>query len=403
MVDLDGRSLTVADVEAVARHAVRVRVSPGAINRLLSSTRVLARRTPIVEARFVVHSAPVLDLDEVRAVVVVRANQLLTGGAGATRVVVDRLVNALNVSERPQLGGSLSAGTPLAEVMAAFGEQWATSDRSAASAGGAAAVAVAALAAADLDRVLDAQAHSAAIAASVLGASVEGWSDTAVLARPHRGQIRAARRLQVNLPERYAPTSVVDAPCIRAVPQVLGAAMSASVSLDAAIDVELNSSPEDLLCTEDRAWRTGNGDDTMVLLAIDHMVLAVLRLAEQTAARVTMVAERARAGGPVAEPYRSACTRAAAALVSQLRPLAVPASLSQSADNDDQRVVAFHAARRSRVAVGLLAQLVALELVLAGACGAPAAQVTLAGADLDDPARALDDALAAVQAWSPAA
>ena len=149
-IELDGSSLDIAAVTAVARFGAGVTVSPVARDRVEASSqrasRVIAsgahvygRTTgvgakllepvPATEARH--HSLAllrshaggvgrVLDRAQTRALLVVRANQLLAGGAGIEPVVVDRIVAALESGATPVVHavGGIGTGdlTALAEV-----------------------------------------------------------------------------------------------------------------------------------------------------------------------------------------------------------------------------------------------------------------------------------------------
>jgi len=161
-VELDGGSLSVADVTAVARSGAQVVVPAAARDRLEASWRrasqiverggrVYGRTTgvganllePVPEDGARHHSLALLrshaggfgtelDRAEVRAMLAVRANQLLAGGAGIDPAVLDGIIAALESGATPivhSLGG-IGTGdlTALAEVGLALAGEGTWSD-----------------------------------------------------------------------------------------------------------------------------------------------------------------------------------------------------------------------------------------------------------------------------------
>ncbi|MEP6781596.1 MAG: histidine ammonia-lyase, partial [Gemmatimonadaceae bacterium] len=148
MLLLDGRSLTIADVHAVAVSRVQVALHDGARARMLRTRQVVdaavASGLPVYGVntgfgklseiaipidqlaalqRNLVrsHSAGVGDSlpeSEVRAMMLLRANVLASGYAGARPIVVDQLINLLNAGVYPVVPeqGSVGASGDLAPL-----------------------------------------------------------------------------------------------------------------------------------------------------------------------------------------------------------------------------------------------------------------------------------------------
>ena len=255
MITIDGDSLTLARVEAVARDGVRVRLADEAAARVRASRALLEGlvegdapvygvntgfgrladvRIPRDEQRALQrnmvrsHAAGVgtpLPAAEVRAIMLLRANTLARGQSGCRVVVVERLLELLNRGVHPvvpEIGSVGASGdlAPLAHIaLALMGEGRVEADgreREAAEALAAAGVAplellekeaVALLNGTQATTAIGVLAHGrfarALDTADVAGAmSLEGLRGTPDAfrpeihaARPHPGQVESARRL----------------------------------------------------------------------------------------------------------------------------------------------------------------------------------------------------------------
>ena len=258
-VVLDGRSLTAADVAAVARRGAVVELDAEARERNAAAAAALAellrRGEPVYgvttgvggfrsrevppagrpgqQLRLLRSHAcgagPLLAPELVRAAMVVRANQLGAGGAGVSDEFLDALVAALNAGFVPAARalGSLGTGdlTVLAEIALALlgeGRAWRVDagDDSLTPAGGAladagltppelgprdgiafktssaAAFGHAALVAADAERLLGLSLRVAALSFIAAGADPVVLDERVQAARPHAGQVEAAARLR---------------------------------------------------------------------------------------------------------------------------------------------------------------------------------------------------------------
>jgi histidine ammonia-lyase len=252
---LDGRSLTPAEVEAVARRGKPVRLDEAARARNAAAAEALARLledgTPIygvttgvgaLRSREVPpgerpgnqlrllrsHSCGAgrpLPADRVRAAMVVRANQLGAGGAGVSDELLGALVSALNAGVLPLTRelGSLGTGdlTVLADIALALlgeGRSWQgarllAAGRALAEAGlvaprlgprdgigfmssSAATIGHAALVAVDADRLLRASLEVAALSFMAAGADPIVFDPRVHAARPHPGQVAIAAHMR---------------------------------------------------------------------------------------------------------------------------------------------------------------------------------------------------------------
>jgi histidine ammonia-lyase len=252
---LDGRTLTPAEVDAVARRGRHVRLDEGARSRNLRAADAIAqlveRGTPIygvttgvgaLRSREVPPSerpghqlrllrshacgaGPALSVDRVRAAMVVRANQLGAGGAGVSDELLGALVDALNAGFVPftREFGSLGTGdlTVLADIALSLlgegrawrGERLVAAESALAEAGlsapglgprdgiafmssNAASIGHAALVAVDADRLLKASLGVAALSFLAAGADPMVLDPRVQAARGHPGQVAIAERMQ---------------------------------------------------------------------------------------------------------------------------------------------------------------------------------------------------------------
>jgi histidine ammonia-lyase len=252
---LDGRTLTPAEVDAVARRARQVRLDEGARSRNLRAADAIAqlveRGTPIygvttgvgaLRSREVPPSerpghqlrllrshacgaGRPLPADLVRAAMVVRANQLGAGGAGVSDGLLRALVEALNAGFVPftREFGSLGTGdlTVLADIALALlgegrawrGERLVAAESALAEAGltapelgprdgiafmssNAAGIGHGALVAVDADRLLSASLRVAALSFLAAGADPTVLDPRVQAARGHPGQVAIAERMR---------------------------------------------------------------------------------------------------------------------------------------------------------------------------------------------------------------
>ena len=314
MIIIDGHTLTLAEVEAVARDRVPVRLDAGAARAIRASRALLEGlvegeapvygvntgfgrladvRVPRSEQRELQrnlvrsHAAGAgrpLPVDEVRAIIVLRANTLARGQSGCRTVVVERLLELLNRAVHPVVPETGSVGAsgdlvPLAHVaLALTGEGRAEAggrDGEAAELlaeagiapldlfekealallnGTQATTAIGALAVRRFGRSLDTADVAGAMSLEGLRGTPGAFRPEIHAARPHPGQVESARRLrallrssQIRESHRTGDPRVQDAYALRCMPQVHGAAREAHAYARRILTTEANSTTDNPL------------------------------------------------------------------------------------------------------------------------------------------------------------
>jgi histidine ammonia-lyase len=308
---LDGRTLTPAQVVAIARGRAQARLSAAARERNAAAERLVRRLLERGELLYgtstgvgALRESPAasedpgdhqwrllrshaggggapLTVEVVRAAMAVRANQLGAGGAGVGDALLDGLLGALRKGVTPFARelGSLGTGdlTVLAEIGTALGGEgqcWVGDDvlpagEALAAAGlkpvrygprdgigfmssNAVSIGQAALVFHDANRLLESALGVAALSYEATGADLAVLDPRVHAARAHPGQVEVARRLRELLGdyeprERAAGRAVHDAFVFRCVPQVEGTLLDALERLAGVLAVELNVAGENAL------------------------------------------------------------------------------------------------------------------------------------------------------------
>ena len=442
---LTGRDLTIANVIEVARGRREVSLAPEAAERMratravierlvtegatvygvttgfgdLADTRIAPGQAANLQKNLVrSHAAGVGDPlpDEVvRAMLLLRANALAVGLSGVRVQLVELLVDMLNAAVHPVVPsrGSLGASgdlAPLAHVaLVLIGEGEATVD-GAGPGPGSEALARAGLEPVDLHAkeglallngtqlmsAIGALAqHDAlrlAISADVIGAmSLEAllgtgaaFGEELVAARPHPGQVAAARHLRELLDgseiwaSHRADTEhrVQDAYSLRCMPQVHGAARDALGELERVLRVEINAATDNpLVFPSGNVVSGGNFHGEPLALALDYATLAVAELASISERRTARLVDGHLSGlppflseAPGVESGLMLAHYTAAALVSELQTLAHPASVDSiptSANQEDHVSMGATAALHLRTAVEHAEHVLAIEALCA--------------------------------------
>jgi histidine ammonia-lyase len=441
---LTGADLTIDNVVEVARGrrvvsldpraADRMRASRSVIERLLSegatvygvttgfgdlaNVRIEPERTAELQRNLVrSHAAGVgdpLDDEVVRAMLLLRANALAIGLSGVRVEVVELLVGMLNGAVHPVVPsrGSLGASgdlAPLAHIaLVLIGEGEATVD-GAGPGSGAEALSRAGLSSLELGAkeglaLLNGTQLMAAIGslghhdalrlaltADVVGAmSLEAMLGTAtsfdealVAARPHPGQVAAARHLralldgsEIGASHAESPHKVQDAYSLRCMPQVHGAARDALAELGRVLAIEINAATDNPLVLGSGAVVSGgNFHGEPLALALDYATMAVTELASMSERRTARLVDAHLSGLPAfltdAPGVASGLMIAhytAAALVNELQGLSHPASVDTiptSANQEDHVSMGGTAAHQFRAAVGLAEHVLAIEALCA--------------------------------------
>ena len=329
-VELDGSTLDVGAVTAVARLGAAVTVSAAARDRLEASrqraSRVVAagaavygRNTgvgvkllePVPDDGARHHSlallrshaggvGQLLDRAEVRALLVVRANQLLAGGAGIEPAVVDGILAALASGATPLVHGLGGIGTgdltALAEVgLALAGEgAWREGDRPpppiefgagdglALMSSNACTLGRAALLASDVARIISSADAVVGLSALACDGNLAAFDPRVHAARPFRGPSTSAGRVRDILGEG-APgvgARLQDPFGLRCAPQLNGAAQDSLDRLVEVVEVDINAAAENpLIAGDGRAGATADTPKGDVALANGNFLTSELAIA----------------------------------------------------------------------------------------------------------------------------
>lgn len=451
MITLDGHSLTLEQVEAVARAGASVAIDEAATRRVRRSREFLERLVVGEDRVYGVntgfgrlaevhiardaqralqrnmvrsHSAGAgraLPSEEVRAILVLRANALARGQSGCRPAVVERLVDLLNSGIHPivpEIGSVGASGdlAPLAHVALALmgegraeaGGEEADADMLLARAGIAplelaekeglalvngtqAVTGIGILAAQRFARALDTADVAGAISLEGLRGTPQPFRAEVHSARPHPGQITSARRLRALLAgseireshrDREGDPRVQDAYSLRCMPQVHGAAREAHAYARRILATEANSATDNpLLFPGDQLVLSGgNFHAQLIAQCLDLLAIAAADLASISERRVERLLNPDLSGLPAflsPEPgTRSGLMIVqvtAADALSEMRVLAGPASIdsvSTSASREDHVSMGMASARKLRRSVFLLETVLAAEVL----CGAQAVE-----------------------------
>lgn len=421
---VDGLTLSCAQVAAVAREAAPVTLHESGRSRAAAANALAARlvlhravygRTTGVGANRVETVAPdhgghglgllrshasgagpLEPPERVRALMVVRLNQLAAGGSGVAPELLDTLVTALNSGAVPAVHrfGSIGTGDlcALAELgLALCGElEWrsgsaptielSSSDALALISSTAATIGEAVLAHQDLTVLLSAAEVVAALSFLALGGAAEAYGAPVHSARAHPGQVLVGQRMRALLrldATAYVGRRLQDPFALRAVPQVHGTAVDAMARLGTVLEVEINSRAENPLIdvgTAD-AWHNANCHTGYLAHALDSARAAVYPVAELSAARLGDLVDpdftalpAFLADGPSGSSGVMALEYVAHDGVSSLRHTALPAALGSAVISrglEDHASFSTQAARLATTAVPALRTVLAAELVAA--------------------------------------
>ena len=231
----------------------------------------------------------------------------------------------------------------------------------------------------------------AALVTGALSTDAARGSDTPFDARihalrRHKGQIETAaalRALMVGSPirdsHRQDDPRVQDPYCLRCQPQVMGAALDILRQAATTLATEANGVSDNPLIFADteEALSGGNFHAEPVAFAADIIALAVCEIGSIAERRITMLTDPALSGLPAFLTPRPGLNSGfmipqvtAAALVSENKQRAYPASVDSiptSANQEDHVSMAAHGARRLLEMTSNTMNVLAIELLAAGA------------------------------------
>jgi len=443
-VAIDGNSLTLRDVVRVARERATVQLDDAARTRMQRVRDIVDRKLASGEAVYGVntgfgklsevavpsdrlaelqvnlvrsHAAgvgPLLPEEEVRAMMLLRANVLAKGHSGVRPELADLLLAMLNaglfppVPEQGSVGasGDLAPLSHLALSLLGEGELFAGQRRGPADAllaerglrpvelgpkegvalvnGTQAHTAVAALALADAQLLWNAAHVAGAASLEALMGTPVAFDERIHEARGQRGQIDSAallRRLladsEIRESHRVGDPRVQDAYALRCMPQVHGPVLDLLRFAGDIIGRELNAATDNPLVFEDGALLSGgNFHGQAVAMMLDLLAIGMTNLAVIAERRIDrLVHPDLNQGLPpfltqdagVSSGYMIAQVTAAA-LASECKVLSHPASVDSiptDGSKEDMVPMAMGAAWKLRRVVGNVRNILAIELLCA--------------------------------------
>jgi histidine ammonia-lyase len=241
------------------------------------------------------------------------------------------------------------------------------------------------LAAADLRALLKTADITAAMSVEALLGTDAAFDASLQALRPHPGQAASATNIRALLAgspivashRGPADPRVQDAYSLRCAPQVNGAARDTLAHAETVAGIELASAIDNPVVTADgRIVSNGNFHGAPVAYVLDFLAIAAADVASIAERRTDRMLDAARshglppflAGDPGVDSGHMIAQYTQAAIVSELKRLAVPASVDSipsSAMQEDHVSMGWSAARKLRRAVDGLTRVLAIELLTA--------------------------------------
>jgi histidine ammonia-lyase len=468
-VELRGRGLTIHDTCAVARDGAQVALAEGAREAMASAAAIVARLVESDEPVYGVStgfgslvntrippdrsedlqrallrshaagSGPPVEVEVVRAMMLLRARTLAMGYSGARPEVAETIVALLNAGLTPVVPehGSLGASgdlAPLAHCALPLIGEGEVFDP-----GGARVPATEALAEAGIEpltlsgkeglalingtdgmlgmlalaledgvRLAKAADITAAISVEALLGTDRAFADDLIALRPQPGQAASAanlRKLLAGSPivasHREGDPRVQDAYSLRCAPQVNGAARDTLAHARAVAEAELEAAIDNpMILPDGRVESCGNFHGAPLGFACDFLAIAAADVGAIAERRTDRLLDAARSYGlppfladdPGVDSGMMIAQYTQAAMVGENRRLAAPASvdsLPTSAMQEDHISMGWGAARKLRASLRNLERILGVEL----ACGARALELRAPLA----PGRATGAAVAALR------
>jgi histidine ammonia-lyase len=364
------------------------------------------------------HSAGVgrpLAREEVRAIMILRANALARGHSGCRLAVVQRLLDYLNLGIHPRVpeAGSVGASgdlAPLAHIALALlgegevelrstlrpaGEVLAEMDIQPLSLaekeglalinGTQATTGLGILSFLRASRALDSAEVAGAMSLEGLRGTPEAFRSDAQDVRPHRGQATTASHLrwllrdsEIRESHRYGDPRVQDPYSLRCMPQVHGAAREVLGYVRGILETEANSTTDNPLILPDAGAvvSAGNFHAQVVAQALDFLAIALADLAAISERRTERLLNPDLSGGhppfltpnPGLQSGFMIAQVTAVDLLAEMRILAHPASVDSvptSANQEDHISMGMTAARKLRRSVECLEYILGIEILCA--------------------------------------
>jgi histidine ammonia-lyase len=441
-VTLRGPGLTEDQVVAVARHGEKVALAASARTKMersrarveraatsrdpvygvstgfgaLAGTRVAPLRQPELQLALIrSHAAgvgPPVDLEVVRATVLLRARTLAMGMSGVRPLIADALIGLLNEGVTPVVPRYGSVGcsgdlAPLAHIgLALVGEgdvfdaqgsrraarqalksanlkpvRLETKEGLALINGTDGMLGMLVLACADAERLFKTADVTAAMSAEALLGTDRTFQSRLQEVRPHPGQVASAANLarlmrgsQIVASHRHSQHAVQDSYSVRCSPQVAGAARDTLDFARRVAEVELASAIDNPIVMENGdVESTGNFHGEPLAFAADFLAIAAAEIGSIAERRVDRLLDPHRSQGlppflaeePGVNSGLMVAQYTAAALVAENRRLAAPASVDSvptSGMQEDHVSMGWGAALKLRTVLDNVTSILAVEL-----------------------------------------
>ena len=442
-VKIDGDNLTLEDVEAVALHGATVKIDPKAISKIhkcrkyvekivdtgqavygintgfgsLCRKRISKKDIEKLQENLILSHAisvgPVFSEEEVKAIMLLRANVLAKGFSGVRLEVVQTLVEMINKGVHPMIPekGSVGASGDLAPLafmaLPMMGRGWvfyqgrlmegrkafkkagisslrfSSKEGLALINGTCVMAAIGVLSLLKAERLAELADMAGAMSLEAALCTPAAFDPSVQKVRKHKGQRESAENL-VNLTRgsqirefHKACPKVQDPYSFRCMPQVHGAVRDSLSYVRSVLEIEINSATDNPLIfpNENKVISAGNFHGEPVALALDFLSIAVSELASISERRIAALINPAISDLPAfltVEPGLNSgfmmAQTVAASLVSENKCLSHPASVDSiptSIDQEDHVSMGTIAARKAREVVNNTEEVLAIEFLTA--------------------------------------
>lgn len=443
VITIDGDNLTLEDVEAVALRGARVRIHPRAVSKTkkcreyvekivdagetvygintgfgsLCRKRISKTDTEKLQENLILSHAlsvgPVFSEEEVRAIMLLRANVLAKGFSGVRLQVVQTLVDMINKGVHPMIPekGSVGASGDLAPLafmsLPLMGKGWvfyegrltegkrafkkagisplklSSKEGLALINGTCVMTALGVLCLLKAERLAELADMAGALSLEAALCTPAAFDPNVQKARKHKGQkisaenlVRLTRASQIREFHKACP-KVQDPYSFRCMPQVHGAVRDALSYVRSVLEIEVNSATDNPLIFPDqnKVISAGNFHGEPVALALDFLGVGVSELASISERRIASLTNPATSGLPAflaKEPGLNSgfmmAQIVAASLVSENKGLSHPASVDSiptSMNQEDHVSMGTIAARKAREIVNNSEDVLAVEFLAA--------------------------------------
>ncbi|KPL01087.1 MAG: histidine ammonia-lyase [candidate division Zixibacteria bacterium SM23_73_3] len=442
-VKIDGDNLTLEDVQAVALHGAKVRIHPKAAAKIkkcrkfvkkivdtgqtvygintgfgsLCNKRISKKDIEKLQENLIVSHAlsvgPVFSEEEVRAIMLLRANVLAKGFSGVRLELIQTLVEMINKRVHPMIPekGSVGASGDLAPLafmaLPLVGKGWVfyqgrlmegkkafrkagVSPLKVSSKEGLALIngtcvmtAIGVLTLLKAERLAELADMAGAMSLEAALCTPTAFDPNVQKVRKHKGQRKSADNL-VNLTRgsqirefHKACPKVQDPYSFRCMPQVHGAIRDTFSYIRSVLEIEINSATDNPLIfpDENKVISAGNFHGEPVALGLDFLSIAISELASISERRIAALINPATSGLPAALTAKPGLNSGfmmaqivAASLVSENKCLTHPASVDSiptSMDQEDHVSMGTIAARKAREVVNNTEDVLAIEFLAA--------------------------------------